>query len=44
MPTPTDVLREEHRVILRALDVLEAAAARLAGGRLLPRARRGREG
>jgi hemerythrin-like domain-containing protein len=36
MPTPTDVLREEHRVILRALDVLEAAAARLAGGRPLP--------
>ena len=36
MPTPTDVLRDEHRVILRALDVLEAAAARLAGGRLLP--------
>jgi hemerythrin-like domain-containing protein len=36
MPTPTDVLREEHRVILRALGVLEAAAARLAGGRLLP--------
>ena len=36
MPIPTDVLREEHRVILRALGVLEAAAARLAGGRLLP--------
>ncbi len=36
MPTPTDVLREEHRVILRALGVLEAAAARLAGGRPLP--------
>ena len=36
MPTPTDVLRDEHRVILRALDVLEAAAARLAGGRPLP--------
>ena len=36
MPTPTDILREEHRVILRALDALEAAAARLAGGRPLP--------
>jgi hemerythrin-like domain-containing protein len=36
MPIPTDVLREEHRVILRALGVLEAAAARLAGGRPLP--------
>jgi len=36
MPTPTDVLREEHRVILRALGVLEVAAARLAGGRPLP--------
>jgi len=36
MPTPTDVLREEHRVILRALGVLETAAARLAGGRPLP--------
>jgi len=33
---PTDVLREEHRVILRALGVLEAAAVRLAGGRPLP--------
>jgi len=36
MPTPTEVLREEHRVILRALGALEAAAARLAGGRPLP--------
>ena len=36
MPTPTEVLREEHRVILRALGVLEAAAARLAGGWPLP--------
>ena len=36
MPMPTDVLREEHRVILRALDVLEAATARLASGRPLP--------
>jgi hemerythrin-like domain-containing protein len=38
MPTPTDILREEHRVILRALDVLETAAARLVGGRPLPEA------
>jgi hemerythrin-like domain-containing protein len=30
--TPTEILREEHRVILRALDALDAAAARLAGG------------
>jgi hemerythrin-like domain-containing protein len=30
--TPTAVLREEHRVILKALDVLEAAAGRLAAG------------
>jgi hemerythrin-like domain-containing protein len=36
MPTPTDVLRDEHRVILRALDVLEMAAAQLARGRPLP--------
>jgi hemerythrin-like domain-containing protein len=36
MATPTDILREEHRVILRALDVLEAAAARLAAGQPLP--------
>jgi len=36
VPTPTEVLREEHRVILRALEALEAAAARLAGGRPLP--------
>jgi len=36
MSTPTEVLRDEHRVILRALDVLEAAAGRLAGGRSLP--------
>ncbi|SRR6266545_878764 len=34
--TPTDVLREEHRVILRALDLLEVAARRLAAGRPLP--------
>lgn len=36
MPMPTDVLRDEHRVILRALDVLEMAAAQLARGRPLP--------
>ena len=36
MPTPTDVLRDEHRVILRALDMLEMAAAQLARGRPLP--------
>lgn len=36
MLTPTDLLREEHRVILRALGALEAAAARLAAGRTLP--------
>jgi len=34
--TPTDVLREEHRVILRALDLLEAAARRLGAGTPLP--------
>ena len=38
MPTPTEVLREEHRVILRALEVLETAAGRLAAGRPLPEA------
>ncbi len=36
MPSPTQVLREEHRVILRALDLLETAAGRLAAGRPLP--------
>lgn len=36
MRTPTQVLREEHRVILRALDVLEAAVARLAAGGAVP--------
>ena len=34
--TPTDVLREEHRVILRALDLLEAAARSLTAGTVLP--------
>ncbi len=36
MPTPTDILREEHRVILRALDVLESAADHLQRGAALP--------
>ena len=36
MKTPTDVLRDEHRVILAALAALDAAAARLAAGRALP--------
>lgn len=36
MKTPTDVLRDEHVVILRALTALEAAAARLQGGGRLP--------
>lgn len=33
---PTDMLRDEHRVILRALEVLEQAAERLANGGDLP--------
>jgi hemerythrin-like domain-containing protein len=33
---PTDVLREEHRVILRGLDALETAARRLETGGSLP--------
>ena len=32
MKTPTDILRDEHVLILRALDVLESAADRLARG------------
>ncbi|MBI4635242.1 MAG: hemerythrin domain-containing protein [Candidatus Rokubacteria bacterium] len=36
MKTPTDILREEHRIILRALDTLEAAANRIATGGSLP--------
>jgi hemerythrin-like domain-containing protein len=36
MKTPTDVLRDEHVVILRALDALERAAARLMGGGAVP--------
>ena len=35
MPSPAETLREEHRVILRALVLLEVAAARLGGGQLL---------
>lgn len=34
--SPTQTLREEHRVILRALTLLEVAAARLSGARVLP--------
>lgn len=34
--TPTDILREEHRIILQALDVLETGAERLARGGALP--------
>jgi hemerythrin-like domain-containing protein len=36
MMTPTEVLREEHRVILRALAVLGRATDSLAAGRALP--------
>lgn len=36
--TATGVLREEHRVILKALDVLEATAERLAAGAAVPNA------
>ena len=35
MRTPTDILREEHRVILLALDALEGAARRTTEGRAL---------
>lgn len=34
--TPTEALVEEHRLILKALDVLEAAAGRLEAGEPLP--------
>jgi hemerythrin-like domain-containing protein len=34
--TPTEVLREEHRVILRALDLVETAARSLTAGTVLP--------
>ena len=36
MKTPTQTLREEHRVILHALGVLEAGTDRLTGGGALP--------
>ena len=35
MTSPTDILRDEHRVILRALVLLEVAAARLSAGQPL---------
>ena len=34
--TPTDVLREEHRVILRGLELLDTAGRRLERGATLP--------
>jgi hemerythrin-like domain-containing protein len=36
MTTPMDTLREEHVIILRALDALESAARRLGAGDTLP--------
>ncbi len=36
MKSPTQILRDEHTLILRALDVLEAGAARAAGAGALP--------
>ena len=36
MKSPTDILRDEHRVILGALSTLELAAERLAGGKPPP--------
>lgn len=36
MKMPTETLREEHAVILRALDVLESAARRQTGGAPVP--------
>lgn len=36
MPSPTDILREEHRVILRAVALLEGAAGALARGQSPP--------
>lgn len=36
MPSPTRLLSDEHRVILRALQVLEKAAEHLARGQALP--------
>jgi hemerythrin-like domain-containing protein len=36
MAPPTQILRDEHRVILRCLELVETAAGRLAAGRTLP--------
>jgi hemerythrin-like domain-containing protein len=36
MPSPIEILRDEHRVILRALALVEMAAGRLAAGGALP--------
>src|SRR3990172_1697269 len=36
MKSPTDILRDEHRVILVALTTLERGAERLAAGKVLP--------
>ena len=36
MQTPTQVLRDEHRLILRVLGLLESAASRLSAGGALP--------
>ena len=36
MKPPTDVLRDEHTIILRGLDLLEAAADRPEGGAAPP--------
>jgi hemerythrin-like domain-containing protein len=36
MPSPSDILREEHRVILRAIALLEEAAGALARGQSPP--------
>jgi hemerythrin-like domain-containing protein len=36
MPTPTDLLRDDHVLILRTLDLLDRAAARVAAGPPVP--------
>jgi len=36
MKTPTDILRAEHGLILRALESLEVAASRLTANKVLP--------
>jgi hemerythrin-like domain-containing protein len=38
MTTPTQVLRDEHRLILRVLALIESAAARVTAGGALPEA------